>query len=241
MVQNPELSIIVPTLEEASNIPILAAEISLALKSVVSRWELIIVDDDSRDGTLEVCERLITQGTPLQLVIRNNERGLATAVIEGFSRAKAPIWVVMDADLSHNPVFIPMFYEAIRHGSEFVLGSRYLPGGGTDDKWTVYRFLNSKIATLLALPLVSTSDPMSGFFALPRSLWKRCPDLSPVGYKIALEIMVKCKPQKLTEIPIYFRSRTLGKSKLNIKQQILYLMHLGGLYRYKWFADRRLK
>jgi dolichol-phosphate mannosyltransferase len=119
------------------------------------------------------------------------------------------------------------------------MGSRYIPGGGTDDKWTVYRYLNSKIATLLARPLVNVSDPMSGFFALSRTLLERCEEISAVGYKIGLEILVKCKPKNLKEVPIYFRTRVLGESKLSIKQQLLYLRHLRRLYIYNWNAGKR--
>jgi dolichol-phosphate mannosyltransferase len=142
----------------------------------------------------------------------------------------------MDADLSHMPTAIPIFYEAIQSGAEFVIGSRYISGGSTDDKWTVYRYLNSKVASLLARPLVSLSDPMSGYFALPRSLMERCDELSPVGYKIGLEIIIKCKPMNLKEIPIHFRTRMLGESKLSVKQQALYLIHLYYLYKHKWTA-----
>ena len=237
-IDNPELSIIVPTFMEASNIPILVREISSALEPVFPEWELIIVDDDSRDGTGDACDRLRKQGFPLKLVVRKNERGLATAVLEGFTRARAPVFVVMDADLSHQPTTIPLLYNTIKQGADFAMGSRYMPGGGTNDKWTVYRYLNSKIATLLARPLVNVSDPMSGFFALPRSLWERCDELSPVGYKIGLEILIKCKPRNLREVPIHFRTRMLGESKLSVKQQTLYLIHLWSLYRHKWTAGR---
>ena len=100
-----------------------------------------------------------------------------------------------------------------------------------------YRYLNSKFALLLARPLIAVSDPMSGFFAIPLTLWERCQDLSPVGYKIGLELLVKCKPQNIKEIPIQFRSRVFGKSKLSIKQQLLYLSHLRSLFVYKWRSD----
>jgi len=235
-VDNPDLSIIVPTFREAQNIPILVREVSAAMKHVLPEWELIIVDDNSRDGTEDACGSLRKQGFPLKLVVRKNERGLATAVLEGFTRARAPVFVVMDADLSHMPAAIPIFYQAIQNGAEFVLGSRYIPGASTDDKWTVYRYLNSKIASLLARPLTSVSDPMSGYFALPRSLLERCDELSPVGYKIGLEILIKCKPINLKEVPINFRTRVLGESKLSVKQQTLYLIHLWSLYRHKWTA-----
>ena len=230
---SPKLSIIVPTFREASNIPILVKEISCALETVIPEWELIIVDDNSKDGIISVCESLRGKGCPLKLVVRKNKRGLATAVLEGFKEAKAPIFVVMDADLSHPPATILLLYQAIQNGADFAIGSRYITGGGTDDKWTVYRYLNSKIASLLAMPLVAVNDPMSGFFALSRALWKRCEDISPIGYKIGLEIMVKCKPQNLIEMPIHFHTRKLGKSKLTIKQQILYLYHLYSLYCFK--------
>ena len=237
-IDNPELSIIVPTFMEASNIPILVKEISSALEPILPEWELIIVDDDSRDGTEDACASLRGQGFPLKLVVRKDERGLATAVLKGFTRARAPVFVVMDADLSHMPAAIPIFYQAIRSGAEFVIGSRYISGGSTDDKWTVYRYLNSKIATLLARPLVKVSDPMSGFFALSRTLFERCDALSPIGYKIGLEILIKCKPTNLKEVPIYFRNRVYGDSKLSIKQQLLYLRHLRLLYGYRWKSDK---
>ena len=230
---SPKLSIIVPAFREALNIPILIKDISCALKTVIPEWELIIVDDNSKDGIISVSESLRKKGLPLKLVVRKNKRGLATAVLEGFKEAKAPIFVVMDADLSHPPATIPLLYQAIQNGADFAIGSRYITGGGTDDKWTVYRYLNSKIASLLAMPLISLSDPMSGFFALSRTLWEKSDALSPAGYKIGLEIMVKCNPQNLIEMPIHFHTRKFGKSKLTIKQQFLYLYHLCSLYSFK--------
>ena len=129
----------------------------------------------------------------------------------------------------------------IQDGAEFVLGSRYIPGGGTDDRWTVYRLLNSKFASLLARDLTSVSDPMSGFFALPRSLWERCENLSPVGYKIGLELIVKGHPRNIKEVPIHFRTRMLGESKLSLRQQLFYLNHLRSLYWYKLKSDKALE
>ncbi len=235
---SPKLSIVVPTLREAMNIPILVREISANLEHAIPEWELIVVDDNSEDGTVGVCDRLRKQGIPLKLIVRTNERGLATAVLEGFKHARAAVFVVMDADLSHPPNVIPVLYREVRQGADFVLGSRYIEGGGTDDRWTFYRYFNSKCASLLARGLVSISDPMSGFFALPRFLWEQAGDLSPVGYKIGLELIVKGKPKNLKEVPIHFRTRRIGESKLTIKQQLLYLSHLHSLYRCKWFAGK---
>ena len=230
----PAISIVTPTYQEAANINPLVADIAGVLDREIPDWELIVVDDDSRDGIVARCERLQRRGVPVRLIVRRNRRGLATAVLEGFAHARAPVLVVMDADCSHRSVDIVQLYRAICRGAEFVLGSRYLPGGSTDDRWTFYRFLNSKVASLLALPLVRISDPMSGFFALNRNVLERGAPLSPVGYKIGLEILIKCRPDPLQEIPIHFRTRTRGRSKLSLKQQLLYLYHVGSLYRYRW-------
>ena len=235
---SPKLSIITPSFKEAPNIPILVKEIFCSLETVIPEWELIIVDDNSEDGIVSVCESLHKKRLPIKLIVRKNKQGLATAVLEGFKEAKAPVFVVMDADLSHPPAAIPLLYQAIQNGADFAVGSRYIAGGGTDDRWTVYRYLNSKIASFLARPLITVSDPMSGFFSLPRKLLSRCKCLSPIGYKIGLEIIAKCKPQNLIEVPIHFRTRNLGKSKLTIKQQILYLYHLYSLYRFKLTVDK---
>ena len=106
-------------------------------------------------------------------------------------------------------------------------------GASTADDWGLFRFLNSQVATLLARPLTSISDPMSGFFALPRSVFERAREPSPLGYKIGLELLVRCEARNVREIPIHFANRTRGESKLTAKQQLLYLQHLARLYRFK--------
>lgn len=228
-----KLSIIVPTLRERDNLPSLVAEISSALEKT-SGWEILIIDDNSNDGTIEICNKMAQKGHPIKLIVRENEKGLATAVLEGFRRASGSVFIVMDADLSHPPDCVPLLYKSILNGAEFSLGSRYIPGGGTDDYWTVFRYLNSKFATLLAKPLVNISDPMSGFFALPRHVWERGQGINPVGYKIGLELMVKCRPDSIVEVPIHFKTRRVGKSKLSFRQQLLYLVHVLRLYKYKF-------
>lgn len=230
------LSIIVPTYKEAINIPILAKEIFRIMEreSFSNEWELIIVDDDSNDGTAETCRKLIDEGNPIKIIIRKTERGLSTAVLEGFRQARGEVFVVMDADLSHPSDAILLLYKSVLKGAEFAIGSRYIVGGNTDDKWTAYRYINSKVASLLSRPLVNLSDPMSGFFALPMHVWERGKNrLSPVGYKIGLELIVKCRPKTIKEIPIHFSTRKFGKSKLSVKQQLLYLYHIASLYKYR--------
>jgi dolichol-phosphate mannosyltransferase len=228
------ISIVIPTLREAVNIPILMNQIEDTLGSAGMLWEAVIVDDDSRDGTDDVCRNLARRGLPLTLHVRRGRRGLSTAVLEGFCRSRGEVFVVMDADLSHPVAKIPDLVQALERGADLSIGSRYLAGGGTDDHWTVYRYLNSKIATLLARGLIRLSDPMSGFFAIKRQLWERSAPMSPLGYKIALELIIKGNAVDIAEIPIHFRTRQYGHSKLTLRQQMLYLRHLGRLYRHKF-------
>jgi dolichol-phosphate mannosyltransferase len=115
-----------------------------------------------------------------------------------------------------------------------VVGSRYAEGGTTSDDWGFLRWFNSRVATILALPLVSIRDPMSGFFAMARPTFERGRDFNPIGYKIALELIVKCRCERVVEVPIHFENRRFGESKLTMKQQLLYLQHLRRLYIYKF-------
>ncbi len=233
----PLLSIIVPTFQESQNLRLLVREIAEAIDGVISTWEIIVVDDNSRDGSIDVCLSLGAEGFPIRLIVRTHARDLSSAVVEGFRYARAQVFLVMDADLSHPAVAIPQLYSAILEGAEFAIGSRYVPGGGSDDSRNVYRWLNSKVASGLAKPLVSLSDPMAGYFAFPRSLLLRCEDLKPIGYKIALELLIKSRATRIREIPIHFRTRQFGESKLKLKQQLLYLHHLWLLYRFKFSSS----
>ena len=237
----PLLSIIVPTFQEAQNLGLLVQDVTAALDRVIPTWEMIIVDDNSQDGSIDVCRSLRAAGSPVRLIVRTHTRGLSSAVMEGFRHARAPVLLVMDADLSHPAAAIPPLYFAILEGAEFAIGSRYVPGGGADDRWSMYRWLNSKVASWLAKPLVSIGDPMAGYFAFPRSLLWRCEALNPIGYKIALEMLIKSRATRICEIPIQFRTRQFGKSKLKFKQKLLYLCHLWTLYQFKFFPFLRLR
>ena len=109
-----------------------------------------------------------------------------------------------------------------------------MQGGSTADDWGVMRWINSGVATLLARPLANIRDPLAGFFALPRATYESGCDFNPVGYKIALELMVKCRCARVVEVPIHFENRKFGKSKLNLEQQLLYMQHLRRLYMFKY-------
>lgn len=232
----PEISVVVPALREAENIPLLTERLAKAMAG--RSWELVIVDDDSRDGTEAVCAEL-AKIHPLRLLIRRPPKdGLGGAVLDGFKFARGQILVVMDADLQHPPERVPAMVEALARG-DFALGSRYTAGGGIEGRWTAFRALNSRIATLLARPFApGITDPMSGFFALRRSTYDRAERLTPLGYKIALELMCKCRVAKsmggrgVVEVPIRFEQRQRGESKLSLREQFRYLEHLSRLYDY---------
>lgn len=226
------VTIVVPTFREADNIPSVIARVEQLRESSGMEIELLFMDDDSRDGS----EALVREcGRPwVNIVVRTTNRGLSPSVIDGLRLARHPVVVCMDADLSHPPEKIPSMLLALQSGQQLVLGSRYVPGGSTDDDWGIFRYLNSRIATLLARPLTAAKDPMSGFFAMRKSDFERARDLNPIGYKIALELIVKCDIENVAEVPIHFADRVRGQSKLSIKEQLRYVQHLRRLYIHKF-------
>ena len=122
---------------------------------------------------------------------------------------------------------------------DFVIGSRYVPGGSTDEGWGPMRWINSKVATALARPLTSLKDPMSGFFSIPKRVYEKAAPLNPIGYKIALELIVKCNCSNIREIPIHFAQRQFGESKLSLAERMNYLRHLSRLLGFKFKYARR--
>ncbi|HXJ80039.1 MAG TPA: polyprenol monophosphomannose synthase [Candidatus Methylomirabilis sp.] len=226
----PQISVILPTLSEADNLPLLIPRVAKALAA--RTYEIVVVDDNSPDTTPETCARLALD-YPVRLIVRKNPRnGLSGAVLEGMAAAAGEYLVVMDADLQHPPECVPALLEPLeRNTADFALGSRYVPGASMQDTWGPLRKLNSWGATLLARPFAKrASDPMSGFFALRRSTYQQARRLTPIGYKIGLELMYKCRVERIAEIPIHFGSRAKGESKLTLRQQFRYLEHLSRLY-----------
>ena len=144
------ISIVVPTYREAANLPHVAKAVDEACAELADDYELLFIDDDSQDGSEEICAEL-SERFPARIVVRKGERGLATAVIHGITVSSGDIVVVMDADLSHPPSAIPRMVERLQRGeSDFVLGSRYVEGGSIHDDWSFFRQLNSIIPSLLA-------------------------------------------------------------------------------------------
>jgi dolichol-phosphate mannosyltransferase len=150
-------------------------------------------------------------------------------VLEGFRQSSGPAIAVMDADGSHPPELLPALLGPIVRGeAEFVLASRFVPGGSSPGLVGSRRVM-SRVAGTLARPLVTVHDPMSGFFALHRRILARA-DLAPLGFKIALELLVRCRPDPVREVPYCFTHRFAGESKLDSGEVSGFLRHLGRLY-----------
>jgi dolichol-phosphate mannosyltransferase len=224
-----DVSVIVPTYREVESLPHLIDRLS-PLTSRFRSFELVIMDDDSNDGTEALVKKLALPW--VRLVIRTKDRGLSKAVVEGLGMARYDTIVVMDADLSHPPEMLPrMVEESMAH--EFVVGSRYVGGGGVDQGWSFFRWMNSKVATLMARPFTRVRDPMSGFFAFRRTVLARAAALNPVGYKIGLELIVKCDVHDVVEVPIHFSERKFGESKLSPREHLAYVRHIARLAVFK--------
>lgn len=224
---------IVPTYNEKDNLDELVERITNACSSRAVQAEIVVVDDNSPDGTGERAED-IAKTYRMKVVHRSGKLGLSSAVLAGITASSGEIVVVMDADLSHPPESIPEMIGKIEaREAEVVFGSRYVRGGSVE-KWPFYRRIVSKGATLLARGLTKVKDPMSGFFAFRREVIQGV-NLSPVGYKIGLEVLVKGKYSKVVEVPIRFANRRAGKSKLGATEYLRYIDHVTLLYEHRRF------
>jgi len=212
-----DLSVVIPTLNEAGNVEALLGKLSVALAEI--QWEAIFVDDGSTDGTPELLTRLAQSDRRIRMVRRIGRRGLSSAVVEGALASTTPYIAVIDADLQHDERILPDLYRALAvDGQELAIGSRYSNGGSTGD-WEAGRRKISRFATALAAPIMKTrlSDPMSGYFAVRRDvLLEAAPRLSNVGYKILLDLVASApRPLKVAEIGYTFGTRQSGQSKLD--------------------------
>ena len=226
------VTVVVPTYREVENIPLLVERVRGVREQSGLDLNLLLMDDDSRDGRAEAVQAL---GLPwVQMVTRTANRSLSWAVLDGLKHTKRDVFVVMDADLSHPPEKIPEMVALVEGGADVAIGSRFVEGGSTADDWGFLRWLNSRVATLFAMPLARLSDPMSGFFAMRRSTFEAGRDFNPVGYKILLELIIKCRCVRAVDVPIHFDNRRFGKSKLSFKEQLKYLQHCRRLYIYKY-------
>ncbi len=222
------LSLVLPTYNEAENIPLLLPKLEDALCFVPH--EIIIVDDDSPDETWKVAQELAQKRNNVHVIRRIGRRGLSSAVLEGFLISKGDVLAVMDADGQHDMNVIEKLYRAIgKTKAHIAIGSRYVEGGSIGE-WDERRYMMSRIATRMAISLcqVKVQDPMSGFFALDRETFEEVlPRLNPKGFKILLDILVHVPGvTSVVEIPFTFGIRTHGESKLSRRVQLEFLEYL---------------
>ncbi|HYT73725.1 MAG TPA: polyprenol monophosphomannose synthase [Vicinamibacterales bacterium] len=225
------LALVVPTYNERDRLPELVRAIFDAYHAGGIEGELVIVDDNSPDGTGRVADELAAR-FPIRVVHRAGKLGLGTAVIDGFNAADAEVVGVIDADLSHPPHLVPRMLAVMReHHADIVIGSRYVRGGGTAN-WELSRVLMSRFACLLARGLTPVKDATSGFFLIRRDL-ARGVTISAGGFKICLELLIRSEPSVVLEVPYVFTGRTVGESKMNVKEATGYLRQLRDLRAYR--------
>ncbi|MBI2629913.1 glycosyltransferase family 2 protein [Candidatus Pacearchaeota archaeon] len=227
-----KLSMVIPTYNERDNIPKLIQKIQEEFKENKIDGEIIMVDDNSPDGTGKILEDLKKKYKNLKVIHRTGKLGLSSAVLDGWKIANGEVLGVMDADLSHPPEKIKeLFWEIEKGEADFTIGSRYVKGGEIKG-WTLKRKLMSKTATLLARIYTKVKDPMTGFFMIKKEVIRDA-ELNPKGFKILLEVIIKGRYQTIKEIPITFINRVEGKSKAGTKEILYYLRNLAGYLSYK--------
>jgi dolichol-phosphate mannosyltransferase len=212
-----DLCIVIPVLNESDNVAPLVERLRVVLNGI--SWEVIFVDDDSRDGTREAVAAIARTDRRVRLLHRIGRRGLSSAFIEGAQASMSPYIAAMDGDLQHDEAVLPRMLAALRdEDAEIAIGSRYVDGGGVGD-WNKTRAGMSNLATKLSQLVLRApvSDPMSGFFMLRRSTFDLAVrNLSAMGFKILLDIIASLpKPPVLRELPYQFRNRIAGQSKLD--------------------------
>ncbi|WP_425417777.1 glycosyltransferase [Oricola indica] len=222
----PELSVILPAFNEAKNIPLIVDKIAAVMGD--TPFEVIVVDDDSPDGTADVTRSIGREKPYVRCVKRINRRGLSGACIEGMMAANAPVVVVMDADMQHDETRLPVMLAEIRDGADLVIGSRYVDGGAASSGFVKKsRAKGSELATALANRITGayTTDPMSGFFMMTRDVADRAARVvSRDGFKILFDIVSRFGHDlKIREVPFQFRERVEGESKLGFLVTVQFL------------------
>jgi len=229
-------SFVIPTYNEAGGIEKLLRAVDGIFKANALDGEMIVVDDNSPDGTGAIVDRLSAE-LPVRCLHRPGKMGLSSGVIDGwaFARPDSVALGAMDADFSHDIAIVPKMVEALASGEYgLAIGSRYVPGGGIAN-WPKRRIFTSKVACMLARPLTPINDITSGFFLVRRDALEGV-TLDPIGFKIGLEVVAKAHYGKALEIPYVFTDRVVGESKLNQKEILNYLKQLRKLYGRRFFG-----
>ena len=236
-----KLGLAIPTLNEAGNLPTLFDRIRKALEPLRIGYELIVVDDNSTDHTADVAREFAQDDPRIRVFVRQGQRGLAGAVIYGWSHTDANLLGVIDADLQHPPEVLPQLLRPILNGNDIAIASRYVNGhGDSTSEWNKFRALVSRCSTLVTSPFLhrrhlEIKDPLSGFFVVRRECIEEL-QLQPEGFKILLEILVKGNIRNAIEVPFHFATRQSGKSKADVRVALHYFSLLGKLSRYALFG-----
>ncbi|HEY1160672.1 MAG TPA: polyprenol monophosphomannose synthase [Terracidiphilus sp.] len=227
-----KLALVIPTLCEAENISHLLDQVRSVLDPLKFPYEILVVDDDSPDGTGVIVSSIALADPRVRLLVRKGERGLSGAILHGWQHTDATILGVMDADLQHPPELLPKLLSSIQDGRDLVIGSRYTAGGDLGE-WNPARKFLSAAAVWVTWPLqrahLRAKDPMSGFFmvrrrCLPQTAFQRS------GFKLLLEILVRGQMESVEEVPFAFGLRYRGASKANFKVALDYALLLARLY-----------
>jgi dolichol-phosphate mannosyltransferase len=224
-----KFSLVVPTYNEAGGIERLIVALDEVFRANALDGEIIVVDDNSPDGTGAIVDGLVDR-YPVRCLHRPGKMGLSSGVIDGwkFARPESEALGCIDADFSHDVKIIPAMVHALENGYGLAVGSRYVPGGGIEN-WPAKRILTSRVAIALAKPLTGVQDITSGFLLVKRSAIDGVV-LDPIGFKIGLEVIAKAKYGRFLEVPYVFTDRVAGESKLNQKEILNYLKQLGKIY-----------
>jgi len=231
-----KFSIVIPTYNESGGIERLIRELDDVFKANALDGEIIVVDDNSPDGTGAIVDRLATE-FPVRCLHRPGKLGLSSGVIDGWriARPESEALGAMDADFSHDIAILPKLVRALEDGYGLAVGSRYVRGGGITN-WPWKRIVTSKVACALAQPLTRIKDITSGYFLVRRSAIEGVA-LDPIGFKIGLEVIAKGHYGKALEVPYVFTDRVVGESKLNNKEIVNYLKQLRKLYAGRIFSS----
>lgn len=221
----PELTVVVPTYNEAENIRPLVGKLTKALHAI--RHEIIFVDDNSPDGTADIVRALANENPNVRCIKRIGRRGLSSACVEGMLAGHGKVVAVMDADLQHDEAILPELFALVQSGkADLAVGSRYVEGGSAAS-FSDARGKGSLLATKLARKVlhIGFNDPMSGFFATRREVVEAAaPKLSGEGFKILLDITASHPtPLKIVEVPFVFGTRLHGDSKMDNRVVVEFL------------------
>lgn len=236
------LSVVVPTYQEAENVREMIRRLTDILEQPLEgAYEIIVVDDDSPDGTWEIARSLAQEVPRVRVMRREQERGLSSAVIRGWQAARGDVLAVIDGDLQHPPEVTLALWREMERGADLAVGSRHVDGGGMEG-WSATRRALSRGAQLLGLLLLPSvlgrvSDPMSGLFMIRRSAVAGAL-LRPLGYKLLIEVIARGSARRIREVGYTFQERARGESKVSARVFLEYLAHLIKLRASTWPLQR---